>query len=115
MSDSAPRKLSRRKLIGGAAGTAAAIPLLHETVPHQMVHDQLARAAGGGHAAGHEARGRAKATHRGADHSGAVGRVDPAANGFDPHELLRDFYRGTVTREGGRTVRTFEIQAEDKE
>ncbi|MEX1140895.1 MAG: multicopper oxidase domain-containing protein [Thermoleophilaceae bacterium] len=102
-------KLSRRKLLGGAAGAAAALPLLHETVPHQGVHDTVAAAAGGdgGHAAGHAAnRGLA---------SGTVGSVDPAVNGFDPHNVLRDFDSGRVRREGGRTVREFEIVAEDRE
>jgi FtsP/CotA-like multicopper oxidase with cupredoxin domain len=112
MSESSNRKLSRRKLIGGAAGTAAALPLLHELVPHQVIHDQLAQAAGGGHEHGAAMAGMA---HHGTAHSGTLGSVDPAVNGFDPHELLRDFDTGKVSREGGRTVRTFEIAAEDKE
>jgi hypothetical protein len=46
-------KISRRKLLGSAAGATAALPLLHEAVPHQPMHDQLARAAGSdGHAGG---------------------------------------------------------------
>jgi FtsP/CotA-like multicopper oxidase with cupredoxin domain len=117
MSELPNRKISRRKLLGGAAGTAAAIPVLHELVPHQVLHDQLARAAGGG---GHDhgtasGGGAASAAHNGAAHSGAMGRVDPAVNGFDPHELVRDFDTGTVKREGGRTVREFDISAEDTE
>jgi FtsP/CotA-like multicopper oxidase with cupredoxin domain len=102
-------KISRRKLIGGAAGAAAAMPVLHELLPHQGVHDQIARAAGGH---GHDGADPANA---GAAHSGAIGRVDPAVNGFDPHAILRDFDGGKVTREGGRTVREFEVVAEDRE
>jgi FtsP/CotA-like multicopper oxidase with cupredoxin domain len=110
MSELSKRKLSRRKLLGSAAGTAAALPLLHELVPHQGVHDGLARAAGGEHGA-HGSEKLADAH----SHSGTTGSVDPAVNGFDPHEILRDFDTGKVRREGGRTVREFEIAAEDKE
>ena len=51
---------------------------------------------------------------RGSDgegHIGTVGRVDPAANGFDPHAILRDFDDGVVR--GG--VREWELVAEDME
>jgi FtsP/CotA-like multicopper oxidase with cupredoxin domain len=95
--------LSRRNLLGGAAGTAAALPVIHGLVPHQGVHDALAQ---DGHDGAHGA-----AAHRGADHLGVVGTVDPAANGFDPHALLRDFDEGVVTN----GVREWEIVAEDKE
>ena len=103
-------KLSRRKLLGGAAATAAAFPLLHELAPHQGVHDHL-RAAGAtptrqhGHATSHPGRG--------PPGRGRPGR--PRANGFDPSAILRDYDRGKVRREGGRTVREFELVAEDKE
>ena len=108
------RKISRRKLLGSAAGATAALPLLHEAVPHQAVHDQLAAAAGGQHA-GHETKGVPSEAHKGSAHRGTVGRVDPRVNGFDPHEILRDYDRGNVVREGGRTVREFELVAEDRE
>ena len=51
------------------------------------------------------------------DHGGmgTVGQVDHAANGFDPHEILTDFDYGTVTQENGRTVRTWQIYALDRE
>ncbi len=45
--------------------------------------------------------------------NGVVGDVDLSR--FDPTEFLRNFYRGAVRREGGRTVREFEITAEDVE
>ena len=93
------RKLSRRKLLGGAAGTAAVLPALHGLVPHRGVHEALAGEP-------HD-----PASHRGADHRGMVGRVDPAVNGFDPHHILRDFDEGTLV-DG---VREWEIVAEDKE
>ena len=46
-----------------------------------------------------------------------VGEVDYARNGFDPSAMLTDWYTGTVstTPDDGRTLRTFEIEAIDKE
>ena len=53
-----------------------------------------------------------RAAHRGdPDHIGAVGTVDPAANGFDPQAILRDFDEGVMR--GG--VREWELVAEDRE
>jgi FtsP/CotA-like multicopper oxidase with cupredoxin domain len=98
----APRKLSRRRLLGGAAGGAAALPLLHAAVPH-------------GHGSAGAQTPHSHAARRGAAHAGAVGRVDAAANGFDPTAILRDFDHGRVVREGGRSVREWEIVAEDKQ
>jgi len=113
MSELSDHKLSRRRLLGGAAGVAA-LPVLHELVPHSGLHGDVARAAGehGGHGS---APGAAAQAHKGAAHRGTVGRVDPAVNGFDPMELLRDFDEGRVRRVGGRTVREWDIEAEDKE
>jgi len=111
---SKPTKMSRRKLLGSAAGATAALPLLHEAVPHQLVHDQLASAASTGEHGGHSAGGAGAAHGRDAQRR-TVGRVDPAVNGFDPTEILRDFDGGKVVREGGRDVREFEIVAEDRE
>ena len=45
-----------------------------------------------------------------------VGTVDHAANGFDPHAILTDWDTGVRSTDSeGRTVRTFEVVAEDKE
>ena len=45
-----------------------------------------------------------------------VGDVDSARNGFDPSHLLADWDTGTVSQlPDGRTLRTFEVTAEDKE
>ena len=95
-------RLSRRKLLGGAAAAGAA-PVLHELIPHRGLHGATSSAAA---ATAHHG-----GAHHGSDHRGAVGRVDPAGNGFDPHEILRDFDEGTVL--GG--VREWEIVAEDRE
>lgn len=45
-----------------------------------------------------------------------VGDVDSVRNGFDPLKILTDWDTGTVSRlPDGRTLRTFEVTAEDKE
>jgi FtsP/CotA-like multicopper oxidase with cupredoxin domain len=100
-------KISRRRLLGGAAATTAALPVVHGLVPHKGLHDALAT--------GEEHGGHGAAAHRGSGHLGAVGQVDPRANGFDPHAILRDFDRGRTTREGGRSIREFELVAQDIE
>src|ERR687889_739977 len=98
-------KLSRRRLLGGAAVASAAIPALHELVPHRGLHHALEASAAEPHM--HGAAG--AAAH--AAHLGAVGRVDPRVNGFDPQEMLRDFDEGRMV--GG--VREWEFVAEEKE
>ncbi|MDQ3952304.1 MAG: multicopper oxidase domain-containing protein [Actinomycetota bacterium] len=58
----------------------------------------------------------ARLDHSGHGGLGAVGEVDHARNGFDPHEILTDFDYGEVTRDArGRTVREYELIAIDKE
>jgi manganese oxidase len=42
-----------------------------------------------------------------------VGNVDTSQ--FDPSEFVRDFYRGDERNEGGRTVREYELTAEEAE
>src|SRR5688500_4117418 len=96
-------KVSRRKLLGGAAATGAALPVLHEVVPHRNLH--------GSTSAAQAAVEQHRQAHRGSGHLGAMGRVDARANGFDPHEIVRDFDEGTLR--GG--VREWEIVAEDRE
>jgi manganese oxidase len=54
--------------------------------------------------------GAAHSSHGGNE---TTGNVD--TSGFDPSEFLRDFYRGEERREGGRTVREYELTAEDVE
>src|SRR5918997_640374 len=55
------------------------------------------------------------ATEHNSSHGGnsTVGGVDTSR--FDPSEFLRDFYWGEHRREGGRTVREYELTAEDLE
>jgi FtsP/CotA-like multicopper oxidase with cupredoxin domain len=101
-------KLSRRRLLGGAAAAGAALPVLHEVVPHQRLHGGVDAASAQGH--GHAAANRGRAAAHPA-HAGAVGVVDPRVNGFDPQVLLRDFDEGRMVN----GVREWEIVAEEKE
>ena len=96
-------KFSRRKLLGGAAAAGATIPVLHELVPHQGLHN--GDAAASEHLAHRESHSRASG------HMGSQGSVDPRVNGFDPQEMLRDFDEGTLV-DG---VREWEIVAREKE
>jgi len=97
-------KLSRRRLLGGAAAAGATLPVLHELVPHGPLH-------GTGTASAAEEMARDVRSHRAADHLGAMGKVDPNVNGFDPQEILRDFDEGRLV--GG--VREWDVVAEEKE
>ncbi len=97
-------KLSRRRLLGGAAAAGATLPVLHELVPHGPLH-------GTGTASAAEEMARDMRSHRAADHLGAMGKVDPNVNGFDPQEILRDFDEGRLV--GG--VREWDVVAEEKE
>ena len=96
-------KVSRRRLLGSAAAAGAAVPVLHELVPHSGLHNQSASAREEALHDGHQ-------LHSGSGHRGAVGRVSASANGFDPQEILRDFDTGTM-RNG---VREWEIVAKDR-
>jgi FtsP/CotA-like multicopper oxidase with cupredoxin domain len=102
------RKLSRRGLLGGAAGISAALGL-HEVVPHQGLHTAVESAfAQDGHGAMQHMNGAAAMAHP--MNAGTVGRVDPHTNGFDPQQILRDFDEGTMV-DG---VREWELVAEEK-
>ena len=119
-------KVTRRGLIAGGVA-AGALPLLHEVVPHQGLHDGLASAAGGEHEAGAHDMGAMAGTDSTvatAAHGGGVNGptfkggefVDHAANGFNPTDILRDFDWGKASRlASGRTLREWEVVASDKE
>lgn len=116
-------RVTRRRLLAGGAA-ASALPLLHEVVPHQGLHDQLAAAAGDpGDHGDHGSHGDTDSGGMGA-HGGGVegptfqkgGVVDSAANGFDPTEILRDFDMGKTRRlASGRVLREWDVVAVDKE
>lgn len=45
-----------------------------------------------------------------------VGDVDDVRNGFDPSKMVTDWEKGSVsTLADGRTLRTFEVEAVDRE
>ena len=88
------RSFLRRAGVAGALGSAAVLKgrdvvrAQHAQLTHSMHH--------GGH--------------------GAVGTVDHARNGFDPHDILTDFDGGEVSKDrSGRTVREYEFIALAKE
>jgi manganese oxidase len=108
-----PRLTRRRLLATGVPALGLAGAGLHSAVPHSHPWATEAEAADphGGHEAG--------ATNGHADGGHAAfhgGEVDHAANGFDPHQILRDFDPGTTRRlASGRLVREWTLVAEDKE
>ena len=98
-------ELTRRRLIaaGGLGGVAAVL----------ATHSGTATGQHAGHGAGEVHAG-----HEGSGHADfRDGRtVDHAANGFDPHELVRDFDWGRTTRTAtGRVIREWELVALDRE
>jgi FtsP/CotA-like multicopper oxidase with cupredoxin domain len=98
-------RLSRRNLLAGLPALGA-LPFAGRA----LAQDHSQHGAHGAPAAG---RPKEHGGHEG--HVGTVGTVDHRANGFDPQAMLRDFDEGTVRREGGRTVREWELIAQDKE
>jgi manganese oxidase len=103
------RKLDRRLLLAGglmaAGGTAVAASAARGQTSHTG-HEMPAAAAAETQPAHLSAHGAMM----------TVGEVDDARNGFDPTKLLSDWYTGTVSMlPDGRTLRTFEVTAEDKE
>ena len=90
-------KVSRRKLLGGAAATGAALPVLHELVPHRGLH--------GGTSAAQAAVEHHQQAHRGSGHIGAVGRVTTGQRlrpAGDPARLRRGGRQGRRSRVGDR-------------
>lgn len=109
--------ISRRRLLaGGVPLLGAGAAALHSSVPHAHPWGTEAQAADPGTAHG-GANGAPAAGHGGGHASFRAGRrVDHRANGFDPHELVRDFDWGVTGRGAdGRTVREWELIASDRE
>jgi len=99
--------LSRRTLLSGTALAAAGASLIGLARTQPV-------AAQPGHGGHHAHAGASDHPHTHANM--AVGDVDVAKNGFDPSKVLTDWDIGTVTQlPDGRTLRTYEIVAEDKE
>ncbi len=108
MRKSLARQITRR----GAIALAGLVPGLlgaglaraQETGAGPTVTDTASDKLSAGHGAGHSASG-----------NRVVGVVDHAANGFDPHAILTDFDTGTLSQDGSRVVRQWDITAVDHE
>ena len=88
----------RRSFLRGAAAAGALLPLT------------------GAAAAAQDTSGQPSHDSHGQYGNRLVGSVDHAANGFDPHSILRDFDAGTLTTDkDGRRVREWTITAVDHE
>jgi FtsP/CotA-like multicopper oxidase with cupredoxin domain len=99
--------LTRRRLLAGSVPVLGGAALLHSTVPqhrrgaeaHAVEGHAEHPATGGGHASFRDGRS-----------------VDHAANGFDPHEIARDFDWGATRRlASGQVLREWELYAINKE
>jgi FtsP/CotA-like multicopper oxidase with cupredoxin domain len=107
--------LTRRKLLGSASALGLGAAALHATIPHS--HGGTAAAAEPGDMAGMDMTA---TTPHAAGHGGHAsfrgGEVDHAANGFDPHVILRDFDWGRTSKlPDGRTLREWTIAAGEHE
>jgi FtsP/CotA-like multicopper oxidase with cupredoxin domain len=100
-------RLTRRRLlatlpVAGAGAVALNASAGADSHDHSS-HGQAA-SGGGGHA-GHDGK-----------HATFRGTVDHRRNGFDPHEVLRDFDWGKTTRQAsGRVLREWELISSEKE
>lgn len=104
--------LTRRRLLASTAPAIGAGAVVLGSGSAGAQHDA-------GHGATTSAPAAAPPAHAGHDDGHANfrgGQVDHAANGFDPHELVRDFDWGTTRRlPSGRVVREWELIASDRE
>ncbi len=105
-------KLSRKDFLK-AAGVTSALG-----VSGGLLGAHAGRAAGQEDATGGKVAGDA-AEHDAGGHEGMVGQHggtgDVDLSRFDPSEFLRDFYWGEERQEGGRTVREYEMVAQEME
>jgi FtsP/CotA-like multicopper oxidase with cupredoxin domain len=106
--------LSRRNLLGASLASLGATAFYNRGAAGQTQHSADHMAA---MASQESADAAAIPTHRMAH--GAmitIGKVDNDKNGFDPTAMLTDWYTGTVSiLPDGRTLRSFEIEVEEKE
>jgi manganese oxidase len=103
-------RLSRRSLLCSIPALGFGGAAVHAAVPHSHPWDGDAKAASGHD--GHAGDG----AHDGHASFRDGMTVDPSRNGFDPHEILRDFDGGKTSRlPNGRVVREWELYASDRE
>ncbi len=109
------RRLFTRAAPAAGAGAIAGAALLRS--PGAAAGSSAPTTHGATHAAATTGTpGKAPHPGHGSGHAAFRGTVDHGKNGFDPHEILRDFDWGTTRKgPGGRTIREWEIVAADKE
>ena len=108
-----PSRFNRRKLLIGGAAAGSALPILHGLVPHDGLHHAIEGASASAAGTAHNSHGTG---HGGFDPGFAGPGVDPAANGFDPSEVVRDFDEGKTRRlVSGRVLREWELTATDRD
>lgn len=104
--------LRRRSLLmGGLAAAGGTAICAGAALAQQAAH-------GGGHQMAAQTSGDMSAPMSEMGHGAmmTVGDVDSTANGFDPTDMLTDWDTGTVSElPDGRTLRTFEITAQDRD
>lgn len=102
------KKVSRRGLLWGGLAAAGGSAIAG-TAAGQSVHS--------GHGAASAAAAATPPAHLAAHGSMiTVGEVDNERNGFDPSRMVTDWETGSVSKlPDGRILRTFEIEAVDKE
>ncbi len=107
--------LTRRKLLGSASALGLGAVAAHATIPHS--HGATATAAEPHDMTGMDPAAAGHASNGHGQHAGfRGGEVDHAANGFDPHEILRDFDWGKTSKlPDGRTLREWTIAAGEQE
>lgn len=104
-------RLTRRRLLAATAPALAGAAILHREEATTLAAEDHT-----GHSAPAEVGQPVPAAAQGGDHASFKGSVDHRANGFDPHEVLRDFDWGTTRRlPSGRVLREWEVVAVDKE
>ncbi|WP_265519695.1 multicopper oxidase domain-containing protein [Nitratireductor luteus] len=109
ISDWLRARLSRRSLLGAGVAAAGGSAMAAAGAARQPARAEDAGANG---------RGKMSGAGHGSSHGAmmTVGEVDEERNGFDTAKMLTDWNTGTVSRmHDGRTLRTFEIEAVDKE
>jgi FtsP/CotA-like multicopper oxidase with cupredoxin domain len=111
------RGISRRDFLraAGVVGTLGASGGILGAHASQAFGREGERHGGGAAAQDGEPHGGGVDASEAAAHGGnaAVGDVDLSR--FDPTKFLRDFYWGEERREGGRTIREYELTAQDVE
>lgn len=110
-------EVTRRRLLAGSLPVLGAGALaLHEKVQHPHPWGADAHAQGVDHGAAHGEATPMSGVHPEGHANFSGPAINHAANGFDPHEILRDFDWGTTRRlASGRVLREWTLEARDKE